>query len=230
MTRVARSLRDSVLGLPGCRAATTTKLLGGGARRAEPRADFAQFALALPAGAPARRASGCSTSAAATAASRQQLARAGAQVVGVDVAEEPLRRARAHHPGLDLRLISAEGAVAACGCELRRRLGGRGDRARRRHRRLALGAAARAALRRAPAAQHARARAAAQAAARAVAGAPSRRTSTRAAITCASTRARTLARLLADFGFDEIDVRARGRARRCARRLLLACARGASGF
>jgi 2-polyprenyl-3-methyl-5-hydroxy-6-metoxy-1,4-benzoquinol methylase len=34
------------------------------------------------------------------------LARAGARPVGVDVAEEPLRRARAAHPELDLRLLA----------------------------------------------------------------------------------------------------------------------------
>jgi 2-polyprenyl-3-methyl-5-hydroxy-6-metoxy-1,4-benzoquinol methylase len=34
---------------------------------------------------------------------------AGASVLAVDVAEEPLRRARALHPGLDLRLIDDEG-------------------------------------------------------------------------------------------------------------------------
>jgi 2-polyprenyl-3-methyl-5-hydroxy-6-metoxy-1,4-benzoquinol methylase len=39
-----------------------------------------------------------------------ELADAGARVVGVDVAEEPLRRARARHPQLDLRLVPAEGA------------------------------------------------------------------------------------------------------------------------
>ena len=38
-----------------------------------------------------------------------ELARAGAHVVGIDVAEEPLRRARARHPELDLRLIDGEG-------------------------------------------------------------------------------------------------------------------------
>jgi 2-polyprenyl-3-methyl-5-hydroxy-6-metoxy-1,4-benzoquinol methylase len=38
-----------------------------------------------------------------------ELARAGAQVVGIDVAEEPLRRARARHPELDLRLVDGEG-------------------------------------------------------------------------------------------------------------------------
>jgi 2-polyprenyl-6-hydroxyphenyl methylase / 3-demethylubiquinone-9 3-methyltransferase len=38
-----------------------------------------------------------------------ELADAGARVVGVDVAEEPLRRARARHPELDLRLIDGEG-------------------------------------------------------------------------------------------------------------------------
>jgi 2-polyprenyl-3-methyl-5-hydroxy-6-metoxy-1,4-benzoquinol methylase len=37
------------------------------------------------------------------------LARAGAEVVGVDVAEEPLRRARVRDPGLDLRLVDEEG-------------------------------------------------------------------------------------------------------------------------
>jgi 2-polyprenyl-3-methyl-5-hydroxy-6-metoxy-1,4-benzoquinol methylase len=39
-----------------------------------------------------------------------ELSRAGARVVGVDVAEEPLARARARHPELDLRLIAGEGA------------------------------------------------------------------------------------------------------------------------
>jgi len=38
-----------------------------------------------------------------------ELARAGAQVVGIDVAEEPLRRARARHPELDLRRVEVEG-------------------------------------------------------------------------------------------------------------------------
>jgi 2-polyprenyl-3-methyl-5-hydroxy-6-metoxy-1,4-benzoquinol methylase len=37
------------------------------------------------------------------------LARAGMTVVGVDVADEPLRRARAQHPSLDLRMVPAEG-------------------------------------------------------------------------------------------------------------------------
>jgi 2-polyprenyl-3-methyl-5-hydroxy-6-metoxy-1,4-benzoquinol methylase len=37
------------------------------------------------------------------------LARAGREAVGVDVAEEPLRRARAREPGLDLRLVPAAG-------------------------------------------------------------------------------------------------------------------------
>jgi 2-polyprenyl-6-hydroxyphenyl methylase/3-demethylubiquinone-9 3-methyltransferase len=37
------------------------------------------------------------------------LSEARAQVVGVDVAEEPLRRARARHPELDLRLIPPHG-------------------------------------------------------------------------------------------------------------------------
>ncbi|HST56529.1 MAG TPA: class I SAM-dependent methyltransferase [Solirubrobacteraceae bacterium] len=34
-----------------------------------------------------------------------ELERTGAQPVGVDVAREPLRRAHAHHPNLDLRLL-----------------------------------------------------------------------------------------------------------------------------
>lgn len=41
-----------------------------------------------------------------------ELASAGARVVAVDVAEEPLRRARAANPELDLRLIDGEGAWA----------------------------------------------------------------------------------------------------------------------
>jgi ubiquinone/menaquinone biosynthesis C-methylase UbiE len=39
-----------------------------------------------------------------------ELVRAGAHAVGVDVAQEPLRRARARHPELDLRLIDGDGA------------------------------------------------------------------------------------------------------------------------
>ncbi len=39
-----------------------------------------------------------------------ELAHAGAHVVGIDVAEEPLRRARARHPELDLRLVAGEGS------------------------------------------------------------------------------------------------------------------------
>src|SRR6516164_8127999 len=38
-----------------------------------------------------------------------ELARRGVAVVGVDVAEEPLRRARAREPGLQLRIVPAEG-------------------------------------------------------------------------------------------------------------------------
>ena len=37
------------------------------------------------------------------------MADAGANVVAVDVAEEPLRRARSRHPELDLRLVAPEG-------------------------------------------------------------------------------------------------------------------------
>ena len=38
-----------------------------------------------------------------------ELARRGFPVLGVDVAEEPLRRARAREPGLQLRIVPAEG-------------------------------------------------------------------------------------------------------------------------
>jgi 2-polyprenyl-3-methyl-5-hydroxy-6-metoxy-1,4-benzoquinol methylase len=41
-----------------------------------------------------------------------ELAAAGAGVVGIDMAEEPLRRARAAHPGVDVRLIDACGPWA----------------------------------------------------------------------------------------------------------------------
>jgi 2-polyprenyl-3-methyl-5-hydroxy-6-metoxy-1,4-benzoquinol methylase len=37
-------------------------------------------------------------------------AQAGHAVLGVDVAEEPLRRARERHPGLDVRLVGIDGA------------------------------------------------------------------------------------------------------------------------
>jgi len=37
-----------------------------------------------------------------------ELASAGVSVVGVDVAEEPLRRGRSRHPALDLRIVPAE--------------------------------------------------------------------------------------------------------------------------
>jgi ubiquinone/menaquinone biosynthesis C-methylase UbiE len=39
------------------------------------------------------------------------LAAQGAEVVAVDVAEEPLRRARVSHPDLDLQLVEAEGRL-----------------------------------------------------------------------------------------------------------------------
>jgi 2-polyprenyl-3-methyl-5-hydroxy-6-metoxy-1,4-benzoquinol methylase len=38
-----------------------------------------------------------------------ELAAAGVKAVGIDVAEEPLRRARARHPELDMRLVDAAG-------------------------------------------------------------------------------------------------------------------------
>lgn len=38
-----------------------------------------------------------------------ELDRAGIDVMGIDVAEEPLRRARVRHPGLDFRLVDGEG-------------------------------------------------------------------------------------------------------------------------
>jgi 2-polyprenyl-3-methyl-5-hydroxy-6-metoxy-1,4-benzoquinol methylase len=38
-----------------------------------------------------------------------ELVRTGATVIGVDVAEEPLRRARAKHPALDVRIVPVDG-------------------------------------------------------------------------------------------------------------------------
>jgi len=38
-----------------------------------------------------------------------ELARAGTTAIGVDVAEEPLRRARVRHPGLDVRIVPVDG-------------------------------------------------------------------------------------------------------------------------
>ncbi|MGA2165380.1 MAG: class I SAM-dependent methyltransferase [Solirubrobacteraceae bacterium] len=43
------------------------------------------------------------------------LAQAGREAVGIDVAEEPLRRARAREPGLDLRCVPAEGEWSSLG-------------------------------------------------------------------------------------------------------------------
>jgi 2-polyprenyl-3-methyl-5-hydroxy-6-metoxy-1,4-benzoquinol methylase len=40
-----------------------------------------------------------------------ELARAGMRVIGVDVAAEPLRRARARHPALDMRIVPADGPL-----------------------------------------------------------------------------------------------------------------------
>jgi ubiquinone/menaquinone biosynthesis C-methylase UbiE len=45
------------------------------------------------------------------------LAEAGAQPVGVDVAEAALRRAREHHPGLDFRLVPLDGPLPLEDCE-----------------------------------------------------------------------------------------------------------------
>ena len=38
-----------------------------------------------------------------------EIARAGCRVIGVDVAEEPLRRGRQRHPGIDLRRVELDG-------------------------------------------------------------------------------------------------------------------------
>ncbi|HWY19133.1 MAG TPA: class I SAM-dependent methyltransferase [Solirubrobacteraceae bacterium] len=48
-----------------------------------------------------------------------ELVRAGVRVIGIDVASEPLRRARARDPGLDLRLTRADGQwpVQDASCE-----------------------------------------------------------------------------------------------------------------
>ena len=40
-----------------------------------------------------------------------ELARLGASVIGVDVAEEALRRARAEHPGIEFRLVPIDGPL-----------------------------------------------------------------------------------------------------------------------
>ena len=125
---------------------------------------------------------------------------------------------------LDLRQMPAEGRLAATGRELRRGVGGRGDRARRRHRRLAVRAAPRAALRRRAAAEHARPRAPADARAGRSRRARSRPTSTPAPTTCASTRAARSRELLEDFGFHDVAVRRAG-GPPGARRQLLASAR-----
>ena len=165
------------------------------------------------------RASACSTSAAARARFAAELARAGVAVVAVDVAEEPLRRARARVPGLDARLVPPSGRVAARRRELRRGVGRRGARARGRHRRVAVGGAPRAAPARPPAAVStpgAPARAAP--AASRCPGVRSPRTSTRSATTCASTRARHARRAARG-----LRLRGRSRARRRARRAGARC-------
>ena len=106
--------------------------------------------------------------------------------------------------------VPAEGAWPLRGRELRRGVGGRGDRARRRHRRLAVGGAPRAALRRQPAAEHARPRPPADALAGRSPRVRSRPTSIPAPITCASTRAARLTELLEDFGFSDVEMRSLG--------------------
>ena len=141
-----------------------------------------------------------------------ELAGAGAAVVGIDVAEEPLTRARARHPELDLRLVRWGGAVAAADASFDVVWAGEviehvADTAA-----LAVGGSPRAALGGQPAFEHARTRAAC-APRLACSRARSASTSTRGAITCASTCAHARA-LLEDFGFEEIDVRAAAGPRR----------------
>ena len=76
------------------------------------------------------------------------LREAGAVPVGVDVAREALRRAAERDPALDLRLWAHGEPLPAEDASLRRRMGGRGARARRRRRALALGGPPGAAARR----------------------------------------------------------------------------------
>jgi ubiquinone/menaquinone biosynthesis C-methylase UbiE len=149
-----------------------------------------------------------------------ELAGAGAAVVGLDVAEEPLRRGRLRHPELDLRLVEGEGSwplpdaafdlvwageviehvadTAAWLSEVRRVLGSGGSLllSTPAHERLTL---LRLALSGRAFEEHFEPRG------------EHLRFYTR----------RTLARLLADFGFGEVEVRASGGAPG-ARRLLLA--------
>jgi SAM-dependent methyltransferase len=152
-----------------------------------------------------------------------ELEHAGLQVVGVDVAQEPLRRARAKHPDLDLRLVPVErpwpladssfdivwagetiehvADTAAWLSEVRRvlRSGGTLLLSTPAHGRLAMFALALSQRRFDahfdPRSDHLR-----------------------------FYSGRTLARLLEDFGFADIDVRKAG-GLPCARRLLLASAR-----
>jgi 2-polyprenyl-3-methyl-5-hydroxy-6-metoxy-1,4-benzoquinol methylase len=154
-----------------------------------------------------------------------ELAQAGFSVVGVDVAEEPLRRARAIHPELDLRIIPAQGEwplpdaafdlvwagevlehvtdTLAFLSELRRvlRSGGTLAISTPAHSRLSLLALALAPARRAleahfdPRGDHVR-----------------------------FYSRHSLAALLREFGFQEVDVRARGGVVPGARRVLLASA------
>ena len=86
---------------------------------------------------------------------------ADGSVIGVDVAEAALRRARARHPALTFALAADRRRVAVRGRVVRRRLGQRGDRARRRHGALAVGSEARARAARAAAADDAEPRQAA---------------------------------------------------------------------
>ncbi len=116
----------------------------GGARAIRLRA-----AQALPARARARRASACWTSAVARAASRPSWRGAGVRGGGGGRrrgAAAPRARAR---PGARPAAGRRRRSVGARGRELRRGVGGGGDRARGRHRRVAVGGAPRAALGRA---------------------------------------------------------------------------------
>ena len=128
----------------------------------------------------------CSTSAAARATLRQSLVRDGAEVVAIDVAEEPLAGPGVTRP-LTCGSSSLKRSSAPGGCELRRGVGRRDDRARRRHRAVALRGAPRVALGWDRAIEHPRPRAAVEAASRAEPKARSRPISTHAPTTCAST-------------------------------------------
>ena len=93
--------------LRSCPGAIITKACGRQSRRASAHRTCGHgWTSYSPTCRPARA---CWTWAAAKAGSRRRSREAGREASGIDVAEEPLRRARAREPGLDLRCVPAEG-------------------------------------------------------------------------------------------------------------------------